>query len=899
MKRSMFSAISLVLLSSLVTAQAQEAKPDETKTEEVKKDSKKNDESKKEVIRVTGSRIKQIDVESASPVTTYSKEDIDRSGLATVSDFIRNRIPSGGMTTENETLNQSAGSASFGGRDFDPEYTLILVNGRRLPSNAIADDYVDLNLIPLAAVERIEYLTDGASAIYGSDAVAGVLNIITKKQFNGTSVMARMGQATKHKDGTETSLQIVSGTSGEKGNFLIAADLFKREPAWAKDRPLINSAISPDGDDGRSPTGFPGFVTRTEGTGAAATATTRPFTDCPASSLGNDNKCYFDIAPLYQAIPKTQRQSIYSIFENQLTDAVKFFGEARFSRSATDVRNGAAPGQISLTADQWNGLPQNIKAQSPFFDATNPNKVEAADVKFRIGRRFVEFGPRATDNYNESFNLIGGLSGEIFDDVNWDFTISKHQLKNLQFGVGGNIDATKVVGYFQNGVFNPFQLNEFDTPDQIKAKDDVVTEIFRLGESKLETYAFNLDGELPVSFAGGKAGWAAGIEYRKELYTDQSDSVSQSGAVAGSAGGVGGGGQDTRAAYIEVGLPLVEKLDLKAAVRNDSISSTTGDANAKSASTYKVGAAYPILDSLKVRASYGTGFKAAPLHSRFLQADFGVTFAVDNTYCETNSLNPCEEREINSQSVGNPDLDPEKSVYYNAGIVLQPIAPLSVSLDFWNLTIKDKIGSLGVQYLLNNEAQYPDAVKRSDTGTLDEDGSYVESRLLNLTENQSSGLEFGVKYDENLGFARLSTGLRMTKTLVSKTQETPTDPLCDSAKYVTGANGSFSAELLTNVWNAGLNVRHDSAYDSHVGGLESGTCNFVDPASNYHVKPYSELGLNLGYVAPFGTEFGLGVQNVTDAQPAYDRNATWPWYSQQSHSNMGRALYVTVGHKFE
>ncbi len=900
MKRSIFSAISLVLLSSLVTAQAQEAKPEETKTEEVKKDSKKNDETKKEVIRVTGSRIKQIDVETAVPVTTYSKEDIDRSGLATVSDFIRNRIPSGGMTTENETLNQSAGSASFGGRDFDPAYTLILVNGRRLPSNAIADDYVDLNLIPLAAVERIEYLTGGASAIYGSDAVAGVLNIITKTSFNGTSVVSRAGMAPKHKDGVETSLQVVSGASNEKSNFLISGDLFKREAVKAKNRPLINSSISPDGDDGRSPYGLPGWVERYNP--ADNSDVTLPFKDCPEEAKANDGTCSFDIAPLYEAIPKTERQSIYTIFDHQLTDSVKLFGEARFSRSSTSIRNGAAPGLITLTGTQWNAMPAAMKELSPFYDPNDPNKQEAADVEFYIGRRFLEFGPRATENLNESFNLVAGLSGDIFSDTNWELTVTKHQLKNLQFGVGGNVDSVKAAEAFSSGILNPFVLNTFDTPEALEAKQDIVTEIFRLGESNLQTYSLNFDGDLPFSLSGGNAAYSAGVEYRDESYIDQADSLSQEKSrIAGSAGGVGNGGQETKAAYLEVALPVIPKLDLKAAIRNDSISNTLGSANTKSASTYQASFSYAPIDMLKVRASYGTGFKAAPLHDRFLQISQGVERVIDPVFCANNNIPDaqCVAREVNSQTTGNSELDPEKTKYYNIGFVLQPIAPLSVSLDYWHLTIDDKIGSLTTQYLINNEAEYGDFIKRSPNGDLKLPGAYVESKLLNLTKNESSGVELGGSYTENLGFAKLTSGLKLSKVLVSKTQSTPTDPLCDSAKSTSSPNASWNIELLTQSYSAGAIVRYDSGGDSHAGGLNPGTCDFAKPNTNFRVKPYAELGMNVGYVATFGTEFGLGVQNVTDAQPAYDRNATWPWYSQQNYSNMGRFVYVSVGHKFE
>ncbi len=897
-ERSLVGAISFVLLSTL--AHAQSSTPDvptepqspQSKIEETPAPKSTPEKSKKETIQVTGSRIKQIDVETASPVTVFSKEDIDRSGSATVTDFIKNRIVSGSVTTENATLQQSAGTASFGGRDFDPEYTLVLVNGRRIPTNAIADDYVDLNLIPLAAIERIEYLTDGASAIYGSDAVAGVLNIITKKQFTGTQVVTRGGLNTKHKDGAETGLQIVSGTSSDKSNFLIAADLFKREPIKAINRPLINSSISPDGQDGRSPTGFPGYMRVTP---AGGTPTTRPFADCPADQVASSGQCMMDVAPLYQVNPKTERQSIYSIFDHQLSDRVKFFGEARFARTLTTVKNGASPGQISMTGADYNALPDAFKAQSPFA-----GEAIADDARVQIGRRFVEFGPRVTDNTNESFNLVSGLSGTIGDETNWELTLAKHRLKNLQVGIDGNLDGQKVIGYFKDGTFNPFQLNTFNTAAQVAAKDDTVTEIFRLGLSDLEDYTLNFDGHLPTELPGGKIGWAAGIELRKERYNDQSDSLSQSGEIIGSAGGKGGGGQETRAGYVEAELPLLKSVNLSLALRHDSVQNTMGDKDEKSATTYHAGIQYAPIEMLKFRGTYSTGFKAAPLHDRFLQADFGVEQVNDPVGC-ANGTASCTLHEVNAQTTGNPNLDPEKSVYVNGGIVFQPLQDLNFTLDYWDLKIKDKIGQLSTQYILNNAAKYANLIHRSPAGTLDEDGSYVDSQLLNLNKNESAGIELGGSYQQNLGFARLNTGLKIAKTVISKTQETPSDPMCDLAKYTSAPNGQLNADLLAKSWSFSANAHYNSAFTSHGAGFTPGTCEFdaTNGDTTFRVKHYADLDINVGYVAPWGTEFGIGVNNLTNAAPAYDQNVGWPWYDQGRYSNTGRFFYGTIGHKFD
>lgn len=379
---------------------------------EVSQQATSDQANKAERITVTGSRIKKIDIEGASSVTRFSRDDLDNSSFGTVAEFLQNNIPSGAFTNENFTLSQVAGSSSFGGRDQTASYTLVLVNGRRMPTNAIADSFVDLNLVPLAAVETIEYLTDGASAIYGSDAVAGVLNIILKKNFDGTSVKTRFGQASRG-DATTTSVQVVSGASGEKSNLLFAYDYYRREPINAINRPLIKSAISPEGDDQRSPNGTPGYVILNDGTQI-------PFPDCPASDVNKPfaGACAYDFAPLYQVIPLTERNSFYTSYNQDLTPDLSIFAEARYSRVYTLTANGAAPGGVNLSAS----APSNPYGEDVF-----------------LVRRYIDFGPREKDNTNEVFSITGGIQGYLTDTWAWDFSYSSHKLRNTQNGAGGQI----------------------------------------------------------------------------------------------------------------------------------------------------------------------------------------------------------------------------------------------------------------------------------------------------------------------------------------------------------------------------------------------------------------------------------------------------------------------------
>jgi iron complex outermembrane receptor protein len=815
---------------------------------------------KTEVLRVTGSRIRQIDMETTASMTVFSRDDIEGSGYANISDFLRNSIPSGAMTNiETETLSQVAGSASFGGRDFTADYTLVLLNGRRLPINAIAADFVDLNMIPFAAVERIEYLTDGASAVYGSDAVAGVLNIITRKNFDGVSFTSRLGQASRG-DGTEAGWQVVGGSTTNRSNFLIAADYFKREPIAAKDRPLIKSAIAPDGTDGRSPNGLPGYVIRANGD-------IEPFPDCPADRLDGSNRCQYDFAPLYQAIPKTERHNIYTVFDYELSDYVTFFGEARYGRTYTFNANGAAPGLVNISAD------------SPI----NPYGEDISLV-----RRYLDFGPRRTDNTNTSFSLVGGLRGDIGLNHSWEIEATSHRLRNLRVGAGGQINEPAVVEAFNDGVLNPFEFNTFDTAAKQEAFEKIDTTTFREGVSVLQTYKLNLDGLLGFDLGGGPVGYAAGVEFRRESFSDRSDNLSKQDKILGSAGSDGKGERENEAVYAEFLLPVLQNLDLNTAARYDQID------HDEEAVTYKVGVSYAPIDQLKLRASYGTGFKAPNMHDLFLGTSFGVNEAIDPQTCGDNE--PCE---INVVTGGNQQLEPEESVNYNIGVIGQITPALSLRLDYWDIEIENKVDELDLQSILNDADKFGDLINRDDNGRLNTTGAYVETNLQNLTKETSAGIEMQLQFADKFALGNVSTSLLLNKMVKSKTQQTATDPLCDYADQYNGVDGRLSAGWAQGAYGADVNLRHYGEFVSYSGGFVSGTCTRANPETKFTVEATNQIDLQFSYMAPWDTRFAFGVQNATDEEPAYNKNETWPWYSQTRYSNKGRFYYMQASHEFK
>lgn len=825
---------------------------------------------KKEKISITGSRIKRIDLETDQSVQVFDRDAIDNSGVATVADFLRNNMPGGDLSTENRTLSQVAGSSSFSGRDQGANYTLVLVNGRRLPTNAIADDFVDLNMIPMAAVERIEYLTDGASAIYGSDAVAGVVNIITRKSFDGTSVRTRIGQASRG-DGTQTSYQLVTGGATSRGNYMITYDYFKQEPVAAVNRPLIKSSIAPDGSDGRSPNGLPGSILRADGTW-------EPFVDCPADARGEPvtDKCGYDFGRLYQVIPKSERHALYTVFDQDITDSINLFGELRYARAYTYSANGAAPGAVEVSKDA----------------PANPYNEDILLI-----RRYVDWGARRKDNTNESFSVVAGLKGPVTYDIDWEFVVTSHKLRNLQVGAGGQINGEKASQYFNDGTLNPFIYNTFDTAEQRAAKEDIDTEFFREGTSKLQTYALSLAGLVPsLPLPGGPIGFALALEYRDETFLDRSDTTLADDLILGSAGGNAGGSRDNQAAAAELNLPLHKKVDLRLASRHDIINDDA------SATTYNIGLAVRPTNRVLFRASRSTGFKAPALHELYLASSFGVQEARDTKLCA--DTGECDKFEIQTRTVGNEKLKPENSVYTNVGTVLELTDSLTLSMDYWTLEIQDKIAAMSLQQILNQEDRFQDLITRVNNRLTEKDSGVVIP-LENLNREESTGFDTKIRYNARVGGGRLAANLVANKLLSSKSQLASDEPLCEYADRRKGMD--FKGSLSFDKDGLGLNsaFRYNAGYTTYDGDMTPGTCTPDAPESKYEVSSNLQVDLGASYQLIDSTKVGVGVQNAFDEEPSFDRNgrsfedggsSRWPWYDQSRYSNMGRFYYLTLTH---
>ncbi|EKE82092.1 TonB-dependent receptor domain-containing protein [Idiomarina xiamenensis] len=870
-----------------------------------------------EKIQVTGSRIKRADLETSSPVSVFDAEDIVNTGVTSVAEFLRYTTASGpGGNTESATLSQVAGSGSVDGKGFGSAYTLVLLNGRRLPVNAIASDFVDLNQIPMAAVERIEYLADGASAIYGSDAIAGVINIITKKDMQGVDFNVQYGTNMSEHDGDEISAQIVAGATSGDTSILFAFDYWERKPVKATDRDLGSTAWLrgyPNGD-GRSPYGLPGWYEVTvdndndgQYTGAGEFYSEFADADCPTDNIIDDSSptdpdatyCAYDFAELYQLQPASDRQSIYTTINHRLSNDVTAYGEFRYSRAYTKTSNAPAPGFLDVSGSPFadDFLQENLSAADY---AAYQAGVEAGTASFGMGRRYIDFPNRQKDNINETFSSIVGFNGFV-GNYDWDFHVGHTKLTNRQIGAAGQLLSDGVVNAIASGDINPFVFNNFDTAEGQAVLESLQAAVHRTGESVQSFAGVTFGGLTDVMLPGGALGFAVGADWRREAFEDRSDPASVDGQVIGGAGSNGKGNRNNLAYYAELSAPLFEGFELKGAVRRDDIAWTGNDA---AKTTYQLGATWRINQDYMLRASYGTGFKAPDLHDLFLGQSFGVTAAIDYTYCEANGIaaEDCPQRQLNSRSGGNAELQPEESKNWNVGIVASPFENFDITVDYWSLEVENMVGSLTIQEIINNEDQYPELVNRINGRLFGVgDDAYVLTNLQNLNEESAKGISLDMNYLTLLGGAgEIRWGLRAETQLEHLRQSSSIQPLCDDIGTTSEPDwkANFSADWKLADHSAGVYVRYVGETQDFPGGRVSGSCDFQqDPID---VDSYTQVDAYYGYQLTNAQSIKVGIRNLFDEDPPISTLASggWPFYDQSLYNNSGRFIYARYNIKF-
>ena len=703
-RRGVVLAISTMALSGLSTVHAQE--DDEAAARALDR------------VTVTGTRMQRVDVETVSPTSIIEREELETAGISSAFDLLT-RIPSAGSGSFTEAGNEadgtSPGTAGIGLRELPANATLVLLNGRRLANSPMAMDitvnFADLNSIPVSAIERVEILKDGASAVYGTDAIAGVVNIITRAPEDGVTVGADYGISSQG-DAQEYRLYANWGAQGERGSILAGFEFSDRDVLFMKDRSFSESANKLDmgGFDFRSGLGSnPGsyFLTESE--------VWEHDPACPADRIEPEPNtggtlCVFDFAPDMMNRPDEQSASAFVLSDYSLGGGHLLYNEMFFNQRRSEITGAATPTVGDLTMSEDN-------ANNPFGE----------DLIVRY--RYTDAGPRVQDNQHTNLRLVTGASGPLAGNWDYDASLILQRHSAWQRGVSGFINLDRSQQAIDDEIYNPFlPAGESNSPEAI---DAVETTVNRTAVSSLQAMEFNADGDIGM-LPGGQAGMAVGAQLREERIRDTPDEQFLRGQIVGTEATNASGSRSINSLYTEFYLPLHDDFSAQFALRHDDYSHFGGTTNPR------IGLSYQPMEELMFRASWSEGFRAPSI------AEIGL-LPTEQSPILNDPLNPDEgpiERIVRFE--GNPDLEPEESDSFVIGAVYQPLEWLSFSLDYWEINHENLIDA-DPQFVIDQAAagnpEFEDRVIRGPGGNID----FIEDTFLNFGSQEVAGFDADVR----------------------------------------------------------------------------------------------------------------------------------------------------------
>lgn len=842
------------------------------------------DEQLEEVV-VTGSRIgRASDFESPSPISTFDREYIDTSGYLNLNQLLEKIPATGNGTFSTRGNNQDStanGSAAVSLRGLGADATLVLVNGRRVAIGSFAEsvttNFVDINSIPVAAIERVEILKDGASAVYGSDAVAGVVNIVLRNNFEGLEFTVGYGD-TSESDTAEKTLSAIWGTGGDDGNVTIIFDYFQNDSLFNAERPKLATADQSfrGGQDFRSSRGFPGtFI---------VDGMTMVDPSCPPER--DVGVCVFDYGPFNVLIPESERTGLMLLGNRSLGGDVELFTEI-----AVQHNNSIAQGAPTPLDDSAGLTVPSTHPNNPFV-STSPT----IDV-FRF--RPVDAGPRQWSIETDNLRLLLGLRGEI-NDWNWEVAASRGRSESLQTGSRsqGWVRTDLLQAELDAGTYNIFGTT-FNSPEVL---DRIRTSLVRQGNSDLETFDATVSGPI-FDMSAGPALIAAGVEYREESVSDVPDDQFQRGLIFGTESVSAAAARDNWSAFVEFSFPLLENLELQVAGRHDDYSDFGGTTNPK------VAVRWDINDQIGVRGSWGEGFRAPSLaqiglgpsqESLFFMDTFGC--AVNPTYCATTDYLVIFS--------GNPDLEAEESETFNLGVSISPIDNLKLSLDYWDITQEKKIDDVPFGFLYNSfcNVQNSTVCVRGTPQPGEALGALqsVSTSFINIGEQSASGVDLSGTYTMEMGAGTLDLNLYYAYLidfdrveLDSSGTNFVTRSLAGEYEYPE-SRWSLSGNYAVGDWTFFTQLDYVGEFEDTPDIDFDGTLDF-DINTSRIVDSYLTVNAQVSYSGFRNTRLILGADNLFDEEPPFaigDGDTDLYGYVQSQHSPRGMYWYLRANFSY-
>ncbi|RUO43953.1 TonB-dependent receptor [Aliidiomarina taiwanensis] len=819
-----------------------------------------------ERIQVTGSRINRTSMEGASQVEVIDRDRIEASGFNNLQQILE-RLPAAGVgtfSTQGNSQDTTAnGAAAISLRGFGADSTLVLLNGRRIAvssfAEGVANTFVDINSIPVAAIERIDILKDGASAIYGSDAVAGVVNIILRDDFDGLDVSASYGGTTGDVSYEETTMNMVWGMKGESSSTTIIMDYWKNTSIMGSEMGQFGNPdqTAQGGPDRRSSRGFPGsFILNGQEVADP---------DCPPDSL-KGTRCVFNYGPFAQVFPEAERAGALILSKRQLTDSIEGYIEiaAQHNRS----KAGGAPTPLDADA----GL---------YVPADHPNNPwnERVDINFF---RTVDAGPRIWDIESDTIRFVAGLRGD-WNQWQWDTSFQKGRSSSMQTGnrSQGWVRTDFLQEQINAGNYNPFG-GHVNSPEVI---DAITTTLVRQGQSHLTAWDANITGEL-FEFGDHFISMAAGLEYREEDVFDQPDDQFQRGLIFGTESVQAQAARDQWAAYAEFLVPITYDLELTVAGRYDKYSDFGSTFNPQAKLLWRA------TDDLTFRASYGEGFRAPSLAQIGLGPSQVSTFFVDTYRCQE-SGNGCDQLDYTIIFSGSDSLEAEESSNYNLGVVWQATEAFDVSFDYWSITQDNKIDQNDYENVYAAECNDPNSTVcvRHDPLPGETLGGLAElhNSYINFASQKATGLDVSANYKMNLdSLGDLRFGVDW-----SYLQKFEKNGIDYTGEYEYPAHRwTARTEWSREAMGVSLSFNYIGEFEDYQAPNE------VEASKTRMVDAQLLVDLQMRYALTPNMQLAFGASNLLDEKPPVALNSATYGYASSVHNPRGRFVYSKVSYSF-
>ena len=856
-----------------------------------------NRSSRLEEVVVTGSRIKNSELDSASPVTIIGAEAIYDSGISNVEDILQEMTasagPAGNSTNAYWTSN-GYGTAQTNLRGMGINRTLVLLNGRRIVNGGTgANSSVDLNMIPAALIERIEVLKDGASAVYGADAVAGVVNIITKTNFNGAKLDVKYGSTTKS-DGENSEVNFTFGGDYDKGNIVVNLSYVDTGLVLQSDRHACPLSEGASGLEcfGSSTTigGRANFLDGTEIQFNQVEGGDGDFFEPYDGS-----KHGFNWFPFLNAVSPTQRINLSAFGTYEISDSVKVFTEMLYANRQGDQI--VTPRRIRTTA---------VSAAFPY----NPTGQDL----FIKSRRMVEMGAPYFFQETDTVRVVAGLEGLFDNGFSWDAS-ANYGRNTGRDGWTFDIDHARVSQTLDESICSTAPGAAIPCGDYFGV-GELTPELLEFikyrregsGGNRMLSLSANLYGDV-MTLPAGEVGFAVGVEDRSEKGWRDPDST----VLANGGESAISGNSDVTEVYGELSIPLLtdapmaQNLSLTLAARWSDYSAFGSN------TTYKLGAIWQVNDQLTLRGVASTAFRVPTISEQEGSTNQENLITVDP--CEgasgaiaTNCLAdgvPVDFMQDGTTVLtgvgGNPNVEPEDADTVTFGIVFEPafLEGFTATIDYFDIKIDNAInavdGSDQLRLCYTDPTVYAEFCNSFVRDSITNQVTFLSKRPVNAAKEEVSGIDYAFTYNTEIAGFDTTFGLRATNLLTHENQANPAAEVEILRGKITADRGSFakwrmnmSAKVRAEKWSAGWSARMIGKADDENGGgpIGSSVDNVVYHDLHFNYYLYDDMKLS------------LGVDNVFDEEAPYITSWNDANTDVFTYDLMGQRWYLQASYEF-